>query len=88
MPSKRWKKKLTSEKEIGELLKLMKHSEYSVVKQLKKISARISLMSLILSSEPHCNALQKVLNEAYVPQDMTQRTMEYLVKRINAINYL
>jgi len=88
MPSKRWKKKLTSEKEVGELLKLMKHSEYSVVKQLKKISARISLMSLILSSEPHYNALQKVLNEAYVPQDMTQRTMEYLVKRINATNYL
>ena len=66
----------------------MKHSEYSVVNQLKKIPARISLMSLILSSEPHCNALQKVLNEAYVPQNMTQRTMKYLVKRINATNYL
>jgi len=36
-------------------------------------------MSLILSSEPHRNALQKVLNEAYIPQDIEQRTMEHLV---------
>jgi hypothetical protein len=51
----------------NEFLKLMK---YSVVEQLKKTPARISLLSLILSSEPHRKALQKVLNEAYVPQDI------------------
>jgi hypothetical protein len=39
-----------------------------------------------LSFEPHHNALQKVMNEAYVPQDMTQQTMEHLVRRIQAIN--
>ncbi|XP_034932830.1 uncharacterized protein [Populus alba] len=41
-----------------------------------------------LSSEPHRNALQKVLNEAYVPQDIEQKTMEHLVGRIHAANYL
>ncbi|KAL3570669.1 hypothetical protein D5086_027918 [Populus alba] len=77
-----------SEDESNDFLKLMKHSKYSVVDQLKKTPARISLMSLILSSELHRKALQKVLNEAYVPQDITQDTMEHLVGRIQASNYL
>ena len=76
------------EEETNEFLKQMKHSEYCVVDQLKKTPAKISIMSLILSSEPHRNALQKVLNEAYVPQDIEQRTMEHLVGRIHASNYL
>ncbi|XP_073260719.1 uncharacterized protein [Populus alba] len=59
--------KPVTEEETNEFLKLMKHSEYSIVDQLKKTPAKISIMSLILSSEPHRNALQKVLNEAYVP---------------------
>jgi hypothetical protein len=58
--------KPVTEEESNEL-KLIKHSEYCIVDQLKKTPARISFMSLILSSEPHRNALQKVLNEAYVP---------------------
>ncbi|XP_073261648.1 uncharacterized protein [Populus alba] len=80
--------KPVTEEESNEFLKLIKHSEYCIVDQLKKTSARISLMSLILSSEPHRNALQKVLNEAYVPQDIEQKTMEHLVGRIHATNYL
>ncbi|XP_073261622.1 uncharacterized protein [Populus alba] len=80
--------KPVTEEETNEFLKLMKHSEYSIVDQLKKTPAKISIMSLILSSEPHRNALQKVLNEAYVPQDIEQKTMEHLVGRIHAANYL
>jgi tRNA uridine 5-carbamoylmethylation protein Kti12 len=59
--------KLVMEEETNEILKLMKYNEYIVVEQLKKTIARISLLSLILSSEPYSKALQKVLNEAYVP---------------------
>ncbi|XP_011008751.1 PREDICTED: uncharacterized protein LOC105114041 [Populus euphratica] len=77
-----------TEEETNEFLKLMKHSEYSVVEQLKKAPAKISLLSLILSSEPHRQALQKVLNEAYVPQDLNQEAMEHLVGRIQASNYV
>ena len=58
--------KLVSKEEVSEFLKLMKHNEYSVVKQLKKTPVRISLMSLILSSKRHRNALQSV-NKTYVP---------------------
>jgi hypothetical protein len=62
--------KLVIEEEINEFLKLMKHSEYCIVDQLKKTPAKISIMSLILSFELHRDALQKVLNEAYIPQDI------------------
>ena len=86
---KEWEvNKPATEEETNEFLKLMKHSEYCVVDQLKKTPAKISIMSLIVNSEPHRNALQKVLNEAYVPHDIEQRTMEHLVGRIHASNYL
>jgi hypothetical protein len=80
--------KPVTEEESNEFLKLIKHSEYCIVDQLKKTSARISLMSLILNSKLHRNSLQKVLNETYVPQDIKQKTMEHLVRRIHATNYL
>jgi archaellum biogenesis ATPase FlaH len=81
-------KSVSDEEEVNEFLKLMKHSEYSVVDQLKNTSARISLLSLMLSLELHRNTLQKVLNEAYVPKDITQDSIEHLVGRIQATNYI
>jgi len=69
--------KLVSEEEDNKFLKLM-----------KKTLARIFLMSFILSFEPHCNALQIVLNKVYMPQDIAQKTMKHLVERIHATNYL
>ena len=77
-----------SEEETNEFLKVMKHIEYCIVDQLKKTLEKISIMSLILNYEPHRNALQKVLNEAYVPQDMEQKAMKHIVGRIHAANYL
>ena len=49
-----------------QFLKFIKHSEYSVVEQLNKLPTRISLLALIVNSEPHGKALMKVLSEAYV----------------------
>jgi len=49
--------KPVSKEEAAEFLKSIKHYEYNVVEQLKKIPARIFLMSLIPSYEPHHNAL-------------------------------
>jgi len=80
--------KPVTEEETNEFLKLMKYSEYCIVDQLKKTPAKISIMSLILNSELHRNSLQKVLNEAYIPQDIEQKTMEHLVGRIHSANYL
>jgi hypothetical protein len=49
-------KPITKE-ETNESLKLIKRNEYYVVEQLKKTPTRISLLSLILSSEPYRKAL-------------------------------
>jgi hypothetical protein len=51
--------KLISEKVANEFLKLIKHSEYSVVEQLKKTPTRISLMSLILVLSPTVTPYKK-----------------------------
>ncbi|XP_016752731.1 uncharacterized protein [Gossypium hirsutum] len=73
-----------TEKEANEFLKFLKHSEYSVVEQLHKQPARISVLALLLSSETHRNALLKVLNETYVANDIYVNKLDRLVNNISA----
>ncbi|XP_017632101.1 uncharacterized protein LOC108474625 [Gossypium arboreum] len=68
------------EEEAREFLKFLKHSEYSVVEQLCKQLARISILALLLSSKVHREALMKVLNETYVTNDIS-------VNNLNAFKY-
>ena len=39
--------------EVNEFLKFIKHSEYSIVEQLHKLPAKISLLALMLHFEPY-----------------------------------
>ena len=55
--------------EANEFLKFIKHSEYNIVKQLHKLPAKISLLALMLHSEPYREAMLKVLKQAYVPHN-------------------
>ena len=48
-----------TELEADEFLKFIKHSEYSIVEQLHKLPAKISLLALMLNSEPHKEAVLK-----------------------------
>ncbi|KAA3484369.1 hypothetical protein EPI10_006455 [Gossypium australe] len=75
-------------KEAKEFLKFLKHSEYSVVKQLHKQPARISVLALLLSSEVHREALMKVLNETYVTKDISVNKLDRLVSNISADNFI
>ncbi|KAA3484402.1 Gag-pro-like protein [Gossypium australe] len=74
-------KRPVNEDEAHEFLKFIKHSEYNIVEQLNKQPARISVLSLLLSSEPHRNALLKVLNQAYVPCNVR-------VNNLSAYNFI
>ncbi|XP_039056886.1 uncharacterized protein LOC120200003 [Hibiscus syriacus] len=58
-----------TEAQAQEFLKFLKHSEYSVVEQLHKQQARISILDLLMNSEVHRNALLRVLNQTFVPED-------------------
>ena len=50
-----------TEKEAKKFLKFIKHSEYNIVEQLHKLPAKISLLALMMNSEPHREAVLKVL---------------------------
>ncbi|XP_017622058.1 uncharacterized protein LOC108466224 [Gossypium arboreum] len=76
------------EEEANEFLKFLKHSEYSMVKQLRKQLARISVLALLLSSEAHRKALMKVLNETYVTHDISINKLDRLVNNISADNFI
>ena len=42
-----------TEKKASKFLKFIKYNEYSVVEKLNKLSTRISLLTLLMNSEPH-----------------------------------
>ena len=47
--------------EVNEFFKFIKHGEYSIVEQLHKMLPKISLLALMLNSDPHREAMLKVL---------------------------
>ncbi|XP_070009037.1 uncharacterized protein [Nicotiana sylvestris] len=78
------------EAEVEEFWRNMQCTRYSVIDQLKKMSAQIFLMSLLMSSDSHRNALVKVLNEAYVPAETTSehfKTMEAQILEAHKITF-
>ena len=74
--------------EAADFLRIIKSSEYSIVKQLSKMPFHISVLSLLLASESHRKTLLKVLNEAYVPEDITGPSFENMVTSILVTNQL
>ena len=83
-------KKAVTEEENAEFLKKLKVPDYSIVEQLKKMPAQISLLSLLLHSEEHRLVLNKVLNEAHVPKETTVNQLENMARRVfesNAITF-
>ncbi|KAK9997944.1 hypothetical protein SO802_017547 [Lithocarpus litseifolius] len=54
-------------KEAKEFLKTIRKADYSVIQQLNKSPAQISILALLLSSDVHHDALLKLLKETHVP---------------------
>jgi len=81
-------KKEVSLEEAGEFLRIIQKSEFKVIEQLNKTPTRVSLLELLMSSEPHRALLVEVLNEAHVAQDISVEGFEGLVNNITTNNYL
>ena len=81
-------KREISAKEATEFLRIIQHNEFKVIEQLNKTPARISLLGLLMNSEPHRALLVKILNEAYVAQDILVEGFGGIVNNITANNYL
>ena len=77
-----------TKEDCDEMLRLIKRSEYNVVDQLLQTPSKISVLSLLLNSEPHREALQKVLDVAYVDHDVTIEQFDSIVANITACNNL
>ncbi|XP_020209078.1 uncharacterized protein LOC109794019, partial [Cajanus cajan] len=71
-----------------EFLQFIRQSEYCILNQLNHTPAKITLLSLIMSSEPHQKALLKVLNEAYVAHHISQDKFEGIVSHLTANDHL
>ena len=56
-----------SQKEMEEILKIIKRSNYNVVEQLGQTPSKIYMLALLLCSEAHAKALVKFLKTAHVP---------------------
>uniref|UniRef100_A0A1S4ACX2 Uncharacterized protein n=1 Tax=Nicotiana tabacum TaxID=4097 RepID=A0A1S4ACX2_TOBAC len=75
-----------TEKEAEEFLKKMKLRDYSIIDQLRKTPAQISLLSLLLHSEEHRRVLVKTLNGAYVSEKTTVNQLEKMAERFFEVN--
>ena len=74
--------------EFDEILKLIKKSEYKVVDQLMQTPSKISILSLLMNSEAHKDALMKVLEQAFVDHDVIVGQFRGIVVNITACNNL
>jgi len=79
-------KKEVSLEEAGEFLCIIQQSEFKVIKQLNKTPARVSLLELLMSSEPYRALLVKVLNEAHVAQDISVEGFGGIVNNMTTNN--
>jgi len=75
-----------TEKEAEEFLKKMKAQDYSIVEQLRKTPAQISLLSLLIHSDEHRQVLMKILNEAHVPDKISVNHLEKIADKIFKVN--
>ena len=55
-----------SAEEATKFFRIIQQSQFKVIKQLNQTPAKISLLGLLMHSEPHRALLVKILNEAYV----------------------
>ncbi|XP_075109517.1 uncharacterized protein LOC107804037 [Nicotiana tabacum] len=79
-------KKSVTEEEAKEFLEKMKVQDYSIVEQLRKTLAQISLLSLLIHSDEHRKVLMKILNEAHVPNKITVNHLEKIAGKIFEAN--
>ena len=77
-----------AKEDCDEMLRLIKRSEYNVVDQLLQTPSKISVLSLLMNSEPHREALQKVLDVAYMDHGVTIEQLDSIVANITACNNL
>ena len=73
---------------MEEILKIIIKSDYQIVEQLGQTPSKIYMLSLLLCSEAHAQALIKFLKNAHVPQETIADQFENCVSSLTADNGL
>ncbi|RDX99892.1 hypothetical protein CR513_16989, partial [Mucuna pruriens] len=81
-------RRIVTEGEAIEFLKLICHSEYEMLDQMHKTPAQVSLLSLLINSEGHNSLLLKVLNDAHVAQDITPEKFRGIINNNTTSHHL
>ncbi|XP_050914623.1 uncharacterized protein LOC127129497 [Lathyrus oleraceus] len=74
--------------EVEEFLRIIKKSDYKVVDQLNQTPSKISMFSLLLSSEAHKDSLMKVLSVVDITKDITMEQFDDLIACVTTGNFL
>ena len=75
-------------KDVTELMKYIKKSDYKIIEQLSQTPSKISILSLLRDSEPHQNPLMKLLGTSFIPQEISMNQLEGIVSSISTSNGL
>ena len=81
-------KPLVFENKTVDFLKMLKRSKYKIKELLDRMSAQISFLDLLLTSELHREALFKILNETQVPKDIPVDKFSNIVGNALAANHI
>ena len=59
------------EKDVDDLLKIIKMSDYKIVDQLLQTPSKISIIALLMNSSAHQESLIRVLDQAFFERDVS-----------------
>ena len=60
----------TLEKDVDDLLKIIKMSDYTIVDQLLQTPSKLYILALLMNSFSHRESLMRVLDQAFMESDM------------------
>ena len=74
--------------EVEELMRIIRKSDYSIIDHLSHTPSKMSILSLFIYSEPHRNALMKLLKNTFMPHEITVNQFENVCANISVGNGL
>ena len=78
----------TLEKEVDDILKIIKMSDYRIVDQLLQTPSKISILALLMNSSAHRESWMMVLDQAFMESDMHVDQFSSVVGNIILCNNL
>ena len=78
----------TLEKDVDDILKIIKMSDYKILDQLLQTPSKIFILALLMNSSAHRESLMRVLDQAFVESDMPIDQFSSVVGNITSCNNL